>query len=153
MTTHTEHYNLTLPAEDDCYDVEVFNENFETVDTLMAETESGIHEVNDKIGTPADANKETIFSKLNKITSAVAAENSFIKSIQRVTVSMKTNENATLTIDAINTSHCIVLLEHLANPDTDFSVSYTLNSTSIYVETKSSYSKSIGFGFWIIEFN
>ena len=67
MATYTENYNLTLPAENEYYNVEDFNENFETIDTMMAENESVSNEINEKIGTPE--NGETVFSLLkNRIS-------------------------------------------------------------------------------------
>ena len=151
MATYTEHYHLTMPEERDPYLVEDFNENFETLDTLMAETENGIHEVNEKMGTP-ETSGETVFEKLSEISAAMGQGSSLVKSIQRVTVSMKTNEKKTLTIQAVDTSRSMVFLEQLAYPGTDYSISYSLHSDSVQIETSSTYSKTIGFGFWIIEF-
>ena len=69
MATYTEHYHLTMPEEGDPYNVEAFNENFETLDARMAETENGIHEVNEKMGTP-ETSGETVFGKLSEISAA-----------------------------------------------------------------------------------
>ena len=151
MATYTEHYHLTMPEEGDPYNVEAFNENFETLDDRMTATENGIHEVNEKMGTP-ETSGETVFGKLSEISAAMGQGSSLVKSIQRVTVSMKTNEKKTLTIQAVDTSRSMVFLEQLAYPGTDYSISYSLHSDSVQIETSSTYSKTIGFGFWIIEF-
>ena len=64
MATFTEHYNLTLPEAADFYDVDVFNENFETLDEAVGLIETEAADINQKIGQPEDG--ETIFQLLQQ---------------------------------------------------------------------------------------
>ena len=147
MATYTENYNLTMPEEEDYYNVEDFNENFETIDTLMAENEKATAEINEKIGTPE--NGETIFSLLKNSNSSI------IKSIQTVSVSHGTI-NAKETVVNINTvtpSKCIVLMDRMEDSTSfDVAVSYTLAESKLTVNTKASSSGVITLQFQIIEF-
>lgn len=153
MSTTTENYGLILPEETDYYDVTVFNENFDTLDAVVASTEREIGEVSDKIGTAADENTNSVFGKLNDIADAVSQGGSMVKSIQRVATSLSMkNESTTETIHAVDTSRCIVISEILCQTSYPYSFSYALNSGSLSVSTTSANSGTVYLGFWIIEF-
>ena len=151
MATYTENYNLTLPEETDFYNVEDFNENFETIDTLMAENERAATEINEKIGTPE--NGETIFSLLKN------SDISLIKSIQKVKYTIKKDTSSgSISITEVNPAKCIVIFERLYDYIATgcTKLDYTLTATSINVSHNSYDFSSIRdnlFGFWIIEFN
>ena len=148
MATYTEHYGLTLPEEGDCYDVEDFNGNFETIDTLMAETEMGISEVNEKIGTEGDNETNSVFGKLNALQNVMGNGVSLIKSIQHFT----TGANKTFNIQTVDPDRCIVLIERLEMPASKhISVTYKLNATTLET-TYDSGNLGGSAGFWIIEF-
>lgn len=149
MATYTENYNLTMPEEDDCYNVGVFNENFEAIDTALAETESGINEVNDKIGTTDDNETGSVFGKLNALQNTIGNGFSIVKSIQHFT----TGADKTFKIQTVDPDKCIVILERLEIPSSkNISVTYKLNATTLETTFDSgNYGGSAGF--WIIEFN
>lgn len=149
MATYTEHYNLTMPENDDYYHVEDFNENFETIDSLMAETENGISEVNDKIGTTDDSETGSVFGKLNALQHVMGNGFSIIKSIQHFT----TGANKTFNIQTVDPDKCIVILERLETPTSrNTSATYKLSATTLETTFDSgNYGGSVGF--WIIEFN
>ena len=152
MATYTENYNLILPEEKDNYNVENFNENFETIDTLMAENEAVSNEINSKIGTPANTG-QTLFSLLeNNSNSGLTS----IKSIQRVTYCNETQsaDNVNVSINAVNPANCIVLMEFLCYPqDRNISSNYVLHESAIAVTHNMAVVNSVKLGFWIIEFN
>lgn len=144
MATYTENYNLILPEESDDYNVENFNENFETIDTLIAEADSGISKVNEKIGTPE--NGETIFSLLK-------TGGSIIKSIQRKTCTNTYNTTVvSIKINPVNSTKCVVFLERLKDASNISSVDYELTDTSIEVTMSNANTGVFAVGFWIIEF-
>lgn len=149
MATHTENYNLTMPAETDSYNVEDFNENFETIDAQMAENEAVCNEINKKIGSPE--NGETIFSLLKNSNPSV------IKSIQHIIYKTKKDiNNTTVSISPVDATKSFVLFERLRDNGTSAAadVSYSLNSSSINIEHETpTYDGRYIFGFWIIEFN
>lgn len=70
----TENFNLNLPDLDDMADVEKLNENFQTIDTKMKSLETdpelaaNIVDINNKIGTEGDADKQpTLFGRLAQL--------------------------------------------------------------------------------------
>lgn len=153
MSTFTENYSLIKPDEEDYYDVNDFNENMDTIDAQLFATEQSIDGVSEKIGSSADSGVSTVFGQLNQIHSAVSQGGSMIKSIQRVVVSIKTNnQNSTTSINTVDTAKCIVLMDIMTNADVEYSMNYTLNTNNIYVETTSGYTKTVSLSFWIIEF-
>lgn len=71
MSTFTETYNLIKPGKEDYYDVQDFNENFDTIDAQMMQTEREISglgvkldSLDGKIGT--DTENQTIFELLRR---------------------------------------------------------------------------------------
>ena len=148
MATYTENYNLTMPEESDYYNVEDYNENFETIDVLMAENEKATAEINKKIGTP-DAG-ETVFSLLKN------SNVSFIKSIQMVSASHGTSseKETVLAIETVDPNRCIVIMDRMYDStNLSVSVNYILTETTLTVKTGSSSVGSIKLQFQIIEFN
>lgn len=147
MATYTENYNFLLTEVEDAFDITDYNENFKTIDTLMAENETAVNEVNEKIGTPE--NGETIFSLLK-------TGGSIIKSIQHVVYSNEQNNSSgKVTFDTVDPSKTIIIFERL----TDLSnysaspISYSLEESSISITHNSYSANSLKFGFWIVEFN
>ena len=148
MATCTENYDLTMPEKSDFYNVENFNENFKTIDTLMAESESSIHEVNEKIGSPSDTERTSLFGCLN------SSGNSVIKSIQRVTYSPLTSQTSQdITINTVDPTKCFVIFERLYDHN-DFitKIDYMLHDTYLAVTNNSTTVHSLYVAFWIIEF-
>ena len=151
MSTFTDNYTLIKPDEEDYYDVADFNENMDTLDAAMASVEEEVAGVSDKIGTSADG--ETVFSALNNIQTAVGQGTSLVKSIQRTECDISTrNANTTLNITPVDTSHSFVIMDQYSHISQTYTVRYTLNSDTLYVETSSDYTQTIKLGFWIIEF-
>lgn len=148
MATYTENYNLIMPEEADNYHVEDFNENFETIDTMMAENEAVSNEINEKIGIPE--NGETVFSLLKNSGGSV------IKSIQRILYSYSSsNTSVSKEINEVNPSKCIVIMERLLDSSSSgtANVNYTLNATTLDISHGSgTMSSNLRLGFWIIEF-
>ena len=148
MATFTENYSLIKPDGDDYYDIADFNENMDTLDSAMAVMETGVTELSEKIGTPAEAG-QTIFSLLNGGSSPV-------RSIQRVTY---TNETQSTTehpvpIRTVDPNKCFVLLEFLNRPqDRGVTFDYKLNATTISITHSSCAVSTFQLGFWIIELN
>ena len=149
MATYTENYSLLKPGEEDFYSIEDFNENMDTIDTLMAENETAVNGIDGKIGNPGDTGTGTLFGAV-----AAAGNNtgSVIKSIQRVTAYGNISLSKTIDINKVDTSKTFVIMERLRGAvDSHASVSYSLSSTSITVSASNS-SNEISIGFWIIEF-
>lgn len=143
MATYTENYNLIMPEENDFYNVENYNENFQMIDDVMATAENELSKLNDKIGTPDDNGNKTVFGLLNSGTS-------FIKSIQHIIRS--TDDSNTVSINTVDPSKCIVIMERLQFPNTkNSSVTYDLEA-SIFTSTISADGYFASAGFWIIEF-
>lgn len=137
-----------MPEEDDYYNVADFNENFETIDALMAENEALIDEVNEKIGISYEG--ETVFSLLK-------SRGNIIKSIQRVTFQMSANTTTgTRTINEVNPEKSFVIFERLHEyTNKSMKIDYTLNATSIdftHDSFSSGYLPDNLYGLWIIEF-
>ena len=150
MSTFTENYNLIKPDESDYYDVADFNENMDTIDAMMAETEAVMEEINEKIGTPANP-EQTIFSMLSNTNTEIIRT---VKTIQHVTYN-PAQDDSSISIDTVDPSRCIVLLERLrdASSNGNASIGYTLNSNSLEVtQYDAVYTSILLFGFWIIEF-
>ena len=131
MATYTENYNLLMTETDDYFDILDYNENFETIDTALAETAAQV-------------------KTLSTQTASV------IKSIQHIVYTCTYDEpSATLTISEINPEKCFVILERLRDNTTSLTeVVYTLEETALTVEGAiTGSSQKLKLGFWIIEFN
>ena len=149
MATYTENYNLLLTEAEDYFDITDYNENFEAIDTLMAENDAVVNEVNKKLGVPDE--NETFFSLLK-------TGGSIIKSIQKVTYTIVNDTTSgSVSINTVNPKKCIVIFERLQNNFTYLTrINYTLNEDSLLIEHLSYNTNDIRsnlFGFWIIEFN
>ena len=149
MATYTENYNLVLTEAEDAFDIADYNENFETIDTLMAENEAATNEINEKLGTPE--NNETVFSLLK-------AGGSIIKSIQRIKHSVPEGaETSSVNINPVNVEKTIVIFERLHDNYTfHMKMDYELHEDCLTFKHLSYLSpnhRETLFGFWIIEFN
>lgn len=148
MSSYTENYSLIKPDEDDIYDIANFNENMDLIDEAMTRQSDEMLEISEKIGSPDDNGSQTVFGKLNN------SGGGCIKSIQRVEITIKANGgNSTMDINSVNPNKCLVFLDRL-DDETGFNseISYTLNSNSLVVTTKSGYSVNIKLLFQIAEF-
>ena len=153
MSTFTENYSLIQPDEEDYYDVNDFNENMDTLDAQLFATEQSMEGVSEKIGSSGDDGTGTVFGKLNQIVSSVGGGISLVKSIQKVSLSFKlSDKGGSTTINPVDASRCVVIMEYLTNATVEYTFSYTLTNDSISVTTTSGYSTTVKFGFWIIEF-
>lgn len=157
MATFTENYNLIKPSEEDYYDVQDFNENMDAIDGQMMETAAEVDGIGNKIGTAADEGTETVFGKLNQISSGMTGVQ-LVKSIQHVTYSTSYDINSgSCSLRTVDPKRCLVIFERLydsSDSGTDY-VSYTLNANSISIRhfsySASSYT-SLMLGFWVVEF-
>lgn len=141
----TEHYSLIKPAAADYYDIQDFNENMDTIDTQMAQAESQMGNISDKIGSPE--NGETLFSLLKGGTQGL------IKSIQRVFYKNSTHTGESVAINEVDETKCIVLFERLKDTGTGLTnVDYALSKNELTITHTSSAENSVAFGFWIVEF-
>lgn len=154
MATFTEHYNLIKPSEEDYYDVQDFNENMDAIDGQMMETAAEVDGIGNKIGTAADEGTETVFGKLNQISSGMTGVQ-LVKSIQYVTYSPSSGTSSgTCSIRTVNPSRCFVIFERLndnSDNGTDY-VTYYLYADHINVSHLSHSSASLKLGFWVVEF-
>ena len=148
MATYTEHYNLVKPEDTDIYDVADFNENMDTIDSIMAEAEQGMESISEKIGTSAEGN--TLFSLLEGgAKSGLTA----IKSIHHITQTLANNStSASIPLEtSVIPKNCIMWVEILSTSRLN-QFYYTLNESSLSL----SYSNVSGnytyiYDFWIIE--
>lgn len=156
MATFTENYNLIKPSEEDYYDVQDFNENMDTIDGQLAETAEEVDGIGDKIGTAADEGTETVFGKLNQISSGMTGIQ-LVKSIQHVVYYTDSSDSPGICkISTVDPSRCFVIMERLqdsSNSGADY-IGYTLNATSISVRhaTYTPNGPRITLGFWVVEF-
>ena len=98
------------------------------------------------------AKEETSQEILSAVT-AVSLGTSVVKSIQKVSLSFKlSDKGGSTTINPVDASRCVVIMEYLTNATVEYTISYTLTNDSLSVTTTSGYSTTVKFGFWIIEF-
>ena len=148
MSTYTENYSLIKPDAEDFYNIDDFNENMDVIDETMTKQAEAMDEVSEKIGNPDDSGNQTIFGKLN------SSGGGCIKSIQRVEMVIKANGGSNTTnINTVDPAKCLVFLDRLGDETgTSAEISYTLNSNSLTVTTRSGYSINIKLLFQIAEF-
>jgi len=129
MSTFTENYSLIKPDTDDYYDVTDFNENMDTIDTLMAVAEAEQQKISEKIGSPEDTDNSTLFGCLN-------AGGSLVKSIQTLICDTQSNAG-TLTQKlekTVNPSRCLVFLDRQIDwSGLKAKVTYTLSEESLSI--------------------
>ncbi len=118
MASETENFGLIKPSEDEFYDINIFNENANIIDTqlqanrtnienLSREISVEIQEVNIKIGeTTDDSTKSTIFGGLGKLHSYLSATiKPILDTIKGYTDTIETTQNNhTTTLSTINTN-------------------------------------------------
>ncbi len=155
MANYTEHYNLAMPTAEDFYDVALLNENFDTIDGLLAETAAETQSVSEKIGSAADdAQTDTVFGRLNQIAQgSTAAAFTGIKSFQTAILSFSTSKgSASATINEVDPAKCIVLMDRIYDSSSmEANISYTLEATEVSASSSSSVNGSIKLQFQIIE--
>lgn len=153
MTTFTENYNLIKPGDEDYYDVQNYNDNFDTIDAQMMLAEEAMKEVSDKVEQVSQKigngdTGETIFSLLKN------SSNAGVKSIQRITFDIAMNNGyVNIGIAAVNTSRCVVLLHRLLD-ESSFKgrYSYSLNADSFVMQSTPNSNGTTTFVVHIIEF-
>lgn len=153
MANYTDTYNLTLPEEDDFFDIQVFNENFKTIDTILVENENVTVNIDTKIGSNTDNGTETVFGKLNQIQAATAHSGSIVKSIQRVSFSISADGGSdSKTINVVDPQKCIVLFHRLGDSTgRDAFISYSLTERNLSISSTSAANGNVTIEFQIIE--
>ena len=129
MSTYTENYGLTMPEENDYYDVEIYNENLDTLDKELASTTAEVETVSDKIGSPNDIGTDTVFGKLNNGSSLVKS----MQTIDTVIASSATDSPIPVVTPldfSVEPSKCLVIMTRLTNSASGI-LSYTLNESDI----------------------
>lgn len=163
MATYTENYDLVKPEESDYYNVEVFNENMDTIDSVMAAAEAATENVGEKVdevGEKVDALDEklgssaegnTLFSLLEGGTKSGLTA---VKSIQHVskTLTNSTTSTSILLETPVVPENCIMWMEPLSVNRLN-QLSYTLTKSSVEMtHSNPSTGYTFIYGFWIIEF-
>ena len=149
MATYTENYSLLKPGDEDFYNVEDFNDNMDTIDTLLAENEAAVTNIDAKIGNPGDSGTNTLFGAVAN----AGGSGSVIKKIKYFSVSASGHTKKSFNLGTVNINKTFVLMERLAESSNDLAeVDYSLSSTSLSVEVSST-SSAYSIGFWVIEFN
>lgn len=157
MAAFTEHYDLLKPSTEDYYDIQDFNENMDTLDTALHEQALETAGIGEKLGTAADEGDSTVFGKLNGLASLLGTGIQLVKSIQRVTYTVPTNQSSGVCklSTPVNPEQCIVLMERLGDNTTDgcSRMEYTLSATALNL-SHGNYSSNprIYMGYWIVEF-
>lgn len=143
---YSENYGFALPDDGDFYDIAPISENFDAIDTILAEGESKMEEISNKIGTPAE-NGQTLFSLLS------SGGGSVIRSIQHVIHPIRQgNVSSSISFSPVNVDKTIVISEMLENDySTLCKVTYTLESSQIVCSHPTLYG-NMTYGFWIVEF-
>ena len=154
MSTFTENYNLIKPDTEDYYDVADFNENMDTLDSVMAAAETAmttvgekVDDLSEKIGTPA-ASGQTVFSLLAQGSGITFA--SLFKSVQRVTIA---SPSTSVSISTVDPAKCLVFVERLYNNSSVLSYyDFNLEASQITMTEMSGGNKDCRLAFTIIEF-
>ena len=142
---YSENYGFALPDDGDFYDIAPISENFDAIDTILAEGESKMEEISNKIGTPAE-NGQTLFSLLS------SGGGSIIRSIQHLIQEVTgTSIETDIAITPVNTDKTLVLVERLEeNTNSGVGkIAYTLTTDNFHLSL-GNYHGTVGF--WIIEF-
>lgn len=152
MATYTENFDLIKPDDEEYYDVADFNANMDIIDEALAESAGGA----DKIGEPSDTGLNTVFGKMNGFISEDGQGVRIIKSIQRITDSLRGSESwatKTYPIKPVNLERSLIIMERLGG-DTDFTpgITYTPAENSITISYYFSTVHTAYLGFWVIEF-
>lgn len=152
MATFTENYNLIKPSEEDYYDVQDFNENMDTIDEQMKETETETQSINEKIGVSTDTEGETVFGHLNRIEANSQKGNHIVKCVQRIRFSAPAHASVTeVPITPVDLDRTFVIFEPPKN--TNVTIGYTLNETTLSVNhTSFAEPGGVKANFQIIEF-
>ena len=143
---YSENYGFALPEDGDFYDIAPISENFDAIDTILAENEGQMTAISEKIGTPATQG-QTVFSLLENNSGG-----SIIRSIQYKTLSLPVNSSAKdIAINPVNLEKTIVIYEVLEEGcEFRSKITYALTANNIRV-TPSGHACTVGF--WVIEFN
>ncbi len=157
MAAFTEHYDLLKPSTEDYYDIQDFNENMDTLDTALHEQALETAGIGEKLGAAADEGDSTVFGKLNGLASLLGTGIQLVKSIQRVTYNIPSNQsNGTRKLSkTVNPERCIVLMERLGDDTADGCtwVDYHLSASELTLSHgKYSSSPGVSMGYWIVEF-
>ena len=145
---YSENYGFALPEGDDFYDIAPISENFDAVDGILAENDSALQDISEKIGTPAESG-QTLFSLMG-------GGGSVIKSIQHVTYKPPRNTaSGSISIQTVDPTKAFVIFERLHDEAHEYlsKFAYTLNANSISCTFEQNASDVLRhYGFWIIEF-
>ena len=141
---YSENYGFALPDDGDFYDIAPISENFDAIDTILAEGESKMEEISNKIGTPAE-NGQTLFSLMS-------SGSSVIRSIQRKILSYTDATKTTeIPITPVDPAKTIVIMERLKEYAGGglCEINYTLSADKLQMTIGPYYGIV---GFWIVEF-
>lgn len=171
MANYTENYNLIMPAQEDYYNVQEFNDNMEAIDTGMAELEAEVNglsakldemntklallttmntkltSLDEKIGTLEDAaGTNTLYGMLKKNPQV-------FKSWKRYTYS---NTDPTTTVEIpiqeVDASRSFVLVERTCNSYNQLAeYSYILEDTKIRLFHRTASTGYLKLAFTVIE--
>ena len=145
---YSENYGFALPEGDDFYDIAPISENFDAVDGILAENDSALQDISEKIGTPAESG-QTLFSLMG-------GGGSVIKSIQHVTYKPpRSTTSGSISIQTVDPTKAFVIFERLHDEANEYlsKFDYTLNASSISCTFEQNASDVLRhYGFWIIEF-
>ncbi len=160
MATYTENYNLIKPDPEDYYNIADQNNNMDTIDHELAEANTAISGVGEKMDT-AQKTLDSISSAIgtppvgSTLTSMIEGGRSIIRSIQRV-VYMSTlpqQESGAVQIQPVNPAKTIVFSERLANGfDHTIVYDYTLHQDHIALTHGNTSPGFLKIGFWVLEF-
>lgn len=148
MANYTENYNLIMPAQEDYYDVQEFNDNMEAIDTGMAELDAEVSGLGTKLDA-LDTKVTTLSGKINALDAKIGTQNDaagtntlygllknnvpVFKSWNRYTYSNAASvSTGSISINEVDPTRCIVLVERLKNLSSELmNYDFTLNSTEI----------------------
>lgn len=150
MSTFTENYNLIKPSEEDYYDVQDFNENMDSIDAQLAETEGEVAGIQGKIGSYGDTAPETIFGQFHRMSGNVST----VKSIHHhIYCNVDSTSFCHIPLGSVNPERCVVFWQHLKYAPDWLEFSYTVETDNLHV-THPSYAADdvMKVDFWVIEF-
>ncbi len=155
----TVNYGFNMPDLEDFYNIEDFNENMESIDTIMYENELAVNDMSSEIksvigetaDTGATASTGTVMGKLNYIISAPSSP------IKKIIKGVSSSE--TVTISVSDPDKCIVIL----NCEVGVSGSsqaygdgvhlVSLTATKMTVIRPEKYESAYSYSYQIVEFN
>lgn len=169
MANYTENYNLIMPAQEDYYDVQEFNDNMEAIDTGMAELDAEVSGLGTKLDA-LDTKVTTLSGKINALDAKIGTQNDaagtntlygllknntpVFKSWNRYTYINGTDVNASVAIPItpVDASRSFVIVERLRDRyDWLTHYDFTLEDTQINLEHEQAVTGYLHLAFTVIE--